>query len=848
MQNIYLSTETLLENIYFYVPTDHNGIWPSDLAPMRRFLAAASLASVALAAAPLCPATYGVLSADASSCTCKPGFSGLGCGQCSADSSCTASMANTRCATSFDFTADMKSKTYSCVLSAALQALFSDGMLGFTCDVAAKSCVMAVYKGATGPQGPHAVDCDLTACTFSGSTISCASNACLCTDACSAVAKSLFEVSMANKPLVVKATGNATFQVDIQGSPLPLEGTCSASSCELQSVLNQLNNVTSVNEPPKSYSKALILALAAVVVLLGGISLALVLFYTSYVAHLRHSQPKDVATELEDPLHAYVAHTSTYDRFSFQAIGCVARTPKTAATQLAKLRGRPAPTPVPMDEPKSILQGIHGSVRRGQMLALMGPSGSGKTTLLNCLAGVANGTTEFTGRVLLNGAPLPRNFRQVAAYVHQDDCLLATLTVRESIEYSAFLRLPSSMTLVAKQQLVTRVLAELHLTHVADSRIGNASLRGVSGGERRRVSIGMELVTQPQMLFLDEPTSGLDSASANSLISLLSTVAKSGRMVVLSVHQPSTKAFMKLDHVILLAKGKTMYSGPGTHAATHFASLGLPCPENENIADHLLDCATDSAHMDILHDAWLASKDPSAEQPHAAVPLPDSPASSEKGDDSPDRTRCSSLLELQVLFVRTMRTTVRQKSLFLLHVALAIFLGVAAGVCFMGLQANLAGFQNRMGAFYFILTFFGFSTLSSMDVFIQERALFLKETGAAYYGAWSYYLAKASLDLVSLRIVPAILFSSIFYYLMGLNPPADRFLLFGSTLVLYNVAAGSLSILLSIVSKTVGIANLLATVVLLVMVLFGGFLLNVQTMPAGVAWIQWLSLFKYAFE
>ncbi|KAF0708831.1 Aste57867_6197 [Aphanomyces stellatus] len=153
-----------------------------------------------------------------------------------------------------------------------------------------------------------------------------------------------------------------------------------------------------------------------------------------------------------------------------------------------------------------------------------------------------------------------------------------------------------------------------------------------------------------------------------------------------------------------------------------------------------------------------------------------------------------------------------------------------------------------MGAFYFILTFFGFSTLSSMDVFIQERALFLKETGAAYYGAWSYYLAKASLDLVSLRIVPAILFSSIFYYLMGLNPPADRFLLFGSTLVLYNVAAGSLSILLSIVSKTVGIANLLATVVLLVMVLFGGFLLNVQTMPAGVAWIQWLSLFKYAFE
>jgi ABC-type multidrug transport system permease subunit len=208
----------------------------------------------------------------------------------------------------------------------------------------------------------------------------------------------------------------------------------------------------------------------------------------------------------------------------------------------------------------------------------------------------------------------------------------------------------------------------------------------------------------------------------------------------------------------------------------------------------------------------------------------------------------SFVLELQVLFLRTGRNLVRNKSLLVLHVVISMILALISGIIFTGLQLNLAGFQNRMGAMYFILTFFGFGSLSSMELFIAERALFVKESGARYYSALSYFLAKSMLDLATLRLLPAFLFAVIFYYIMGLNAPVDRFLLFTTTLMLYNVAAGSLSIFLSIVSKNVGIANLLATVVLLVMILFGGFLLNVQTMPAYVAWLQWFSIFKYAFE
>ncbi len=398
------------------------------------------------------------------------------------------------------------------------------------------------------------------------------------------------------------------------------------------------------------------------------------------------------------------------------------------------------------------------------------------------------------------------------------------------------------MSLQAKQVRVAQILDELRLTHVADSRIGNAHVRGVSGGERRRVSIGMELVTSPQILFLDEPTSGLDSSSANSLMLLLKQLAHDGnRIVVLSVHQPSKKSFLNMDQIILLAKGKVIFSGPTTSAASYFASHSFPCPLDTTIADHILDVASAPENIDGLHTAW-----------NAALP---SRASQSRGHlDSfdllkdPSMWKRSFVLELQVLFLRTGRNLVRNKSLLVLHVVISMILALISGIIFTGLQLNLAGFQNRMGAMYFILTFFGFGSLSSMELFIAERALFVKESGARYYSALSYFLAKSMLDLATLRLLPAFLFAVIFYYIMGLNAPVDRFLLFTTTLMLYNVAAGSLSIFLSIVSKNVGIANLLATVVLLVMILFGGFLLNVQTMPAYVAWLQWFSIFKYAFE
>ncbi|OQS04617.1 ATP-binding Cassette (ABC) Superfamily [Thraustotheca clavata] len=788
--------------------------------------------------------------------TCSSGLSGMSCGMCASDAACSAITKGNRCVKSLQYVPDMQTKTYDCIMSQTLQAVFSDGAMALHCIKGSNNtCAMAVFKNATGITGEHAVDCTMGNCTFSGTSFTCSGLICKCTDLCSSLSKTIFEVTMFNKSLTVTTEGS-TINVAIVGSPLPLGGACTASSCETAAVYNQVmggsgsGSGSSKPKPSEKFSTALIIALTCVVAVAGAIAIVAGSFYSSYHVQLRKTAVLERSSSLEDPLSVAPLTTSTSpnisEKLEFFDITC---------TTVPKSRPfRKNSTDV---TPKActILHKISGSVHRGQVLGLMGPSGSGKTTLLNALAGVANGTTLITGQLALDSLPLPPDYRRLAAYVHQDDNLITTLTVRESMEYSAFLRLPCHWSLEAKQQMVNRVLDELRLTHVAESTIGSATsgVRGISGGERRRLSIGMELVTSPSILFLDEPTSGLDSSSANSLVAVLQALAKNGRMVIMSIHQPSTKSFLKLDKVLLLAKGKVMYNGASKHAADYFHRNGLPCPVEETIADHLLDVVSDADNVESLHKLWLdhhqAIHEPSSssfintmsfEMLQAEAETPDSP--------NTKKTTISRLFELQILFVRATRTLIRNKSLVVFHLLLSLILGLVAGGIFSGLQLNLAGFQNRTGSFYFVLTFFGFATLSSMDVFIKERSLFFKEAGAKYYSPLSYFLSKTLLDLFSLRIIPAILFASVFYYIMGLNPPADRFLLFTSTLVLFNVAAGSLSLFISTVSKTVGIANLIATVVLLIMLLFGGFLLNVQTMPKAVAPLQWLSLFKYAFE
>lgn len=240
----------------------------------------------------------------------------------------------------------------------------------------------------------------------------------------------------------------------------------------------------------------------------------------------------------------------------------------------------------------AVMSNVHGRFRPKRLCAIMGPSGAGKTTVINLVTGKAR---RSTGRVKVNGHPTDglSSIAKLVGFVPQDDVMLRELTVRDNISFSAEYRLPAGLSSLAVGHKVNQCISELGLDHVQHSVIGDERTRGVSGGQRKRVNIGIELVADPSILFLDEPTSGLDSTTSTSLCMTLKRIAESRSMTIAAViHQPSLSSFLCFDDLLLLGKGgRVVYHGPVRDAPNYFASIGFPLPDQCNPADFYLDVA-----------------------------------------------------------------------------------------------------------------------------------------------------------------------------------------------------------------------------------------------------------------
>ncbi|XP_047051501.1 ABC transporter G family member STR-like [Lolium rigidum] len=273
-----------------------------------------------------------------------------------------------------------------------------------------------------------------------------------------------------------------------------------------------------------------------------------------------------------------------------------------------------------------LLNDISGQALRGQVTAILGPSGAGKSTFLDAIAGrIAKGSLE--GSVSIDGRPVTTSYmKQISSYVMQDDQLFPMLTVLETLTFAAEVRLPPSLSRAEKLQRVWELIEQLGLQTTAHTYIGDEGVRGVSGGERRRVSIGTDIIHKPSLLFLDEPTSGLDSTSAYSVVEKVKDIAKGGSIVLMTIHQPSFRIQMLLDRIVILARGRLIYLGNPVTLPTYLAGFGRPVPDGENSMEYLLDVIKEYDESTLGLEPLVAyQRDGSKPNEAAKTPVPRTP-------------------------------------------------------------------------------------------------------------------------------------------------------------------------------------------------------------------------------
>lgn len=508
---------------------------------------------------------------------------------------------------------------------------------------------------------------------------------------------------------------------------------------------------------------------------------------------------------------------------------------------------------------KYILKDVSGIMKPG-MNAIMGATGSGKTSLLDVIAGRKDPAGLRQGSILVDGKVVTSKLRLSSAYVVQDDIVMGTLSVRENLLFSANLRLSRKHhSSDDKTKKVDEIIQELGLTDCADTKIGTEFLRGVSGGERKRCSIGMELITSPSLLFLDEPTTGLDSNTANCIINLLHKLSRQGKTVIFSIHQPRYSIFKQFDHLTLMHKGEVVYAGAAGNALDYFTGLGYQIESFDNPADFFMDITNGEAKSTLESSTeedgknMLAVKyrqsqlyqNVTTELDHVNQSI----AKGLRGEDKPASYATSFFYQLRVVCGRTVLNTLRNPQTSYAQMALNIFFAILVGLIYYQMPKTLPeALQNRTGAFFFLIINMVFGNLSAVELFIKERAIFIHENASGYYRTSVYFLSKVFADLIPNRIIPILVFSGISYYMMGLKPAFTSFLCFALTMCLVSLAGVGLAFLVSASASSFAMANILIALPFVFMMVFGGFLVNLNSMLSWLSWLKWISIFKYGLD
>ncbi|KAN0098985.1 P-loop containing nucleoside triphosphate hydrolase protein [Hyaloscypha variabilis] len=456
-------------------------------------------------------------------------------------------------------------------------------------------------------------------------------------------------------------------------------------------------------------------------------------------------------------------------------------------------------------QPKEILSAINGEVAAGEMLAIMGPSGCGKTTLLNVLAQrEASAKAKVSATVCINGQTPPDSaFRRLSSYVEADDALIGSLTVKETLSFAAKLSLSGVVTATERIRRVDELLQSFGLMNQANILIGTLVRKGISTGQKRRLSVAAQLISAPKILFLDEPTSGLDSAASYKVMSYVRNVAKKNKLIVIaSIHQPATKTFELFDKLLLLSGGKTCYSGSIADVKPYFDKIGFEMPVQTNPADFVLDLTNidfesdgDVAQGKIaqLQEAWASSSAALNEKSRIAAEYNStSEPLTLASEPMHRRYMTATLILLHRSFIKSHRDVVVYGIRFGMYLGLAIMMGTV-WLRLVPIQSNMQPFTNCI---MFGSCFMSFMAVVYVPAFLEDRMVCIKERANGMYGTTAFLLSNFLIGLPYLFII-AFVSSTFTYWMTNFRPDGQAFMVWVMWMYLNLVAAESLVVLMS---------------------------------------------------
>ncbi|KAF7184934.1 ABC multidrug transporter atrF [Pseudocercospora fuligena] len=501
--------------------------------------------------------------------------------------------------------------------------------------------------------------------------------------------------------------------------------------------------------------------------------------------------------------------------------------------------------------PRVLLNNVHGWVKPGMLGALMGSSGAGKTTLLDVLAQRKTAGT-IQGSVLVDGKPLPVSFQRSAAYCEQLDVHEALTTVREALEFSALLRQPRTISREEKLAYVDVILDLLEMHDIEDCLVGTPAGPGLTIEQRKRLTIGVELVSKPAILiFLDEPTSGLDGQAAFNTVRFLKKLAAAGQAVLVTVHQPSAQLFSEFDHLLLLAKGgNTVYFGDiGDNATTireYFARNGAPCPPGKNPAEHMIDVVSDTKRD--WSKIWLGSPEHTQMLQHLdEIALERSRYVTSTATIDQDYEFAMPLWDqIKIVTKRANKTLWRNTGYVNNKFQLHILVGLFTGFSYWQLGESVGELQLRMFALFNFIFVAPGVIAQLQPLFIEKRSIYDAREKKSKMYSWIAFVTGLIVSELPYLVICAVQFFLTCYYTVGLPTASNKAGAIFFDMLLYEFFYTGLGQLIAAYAPNAVAASLVNPLVIFTLAGYSGVLVPYsQIVSFWKYWLYYINPFNY---